>query len=134
MKFCSNTKGADRLRNKKEKGMSVIDSIIKRRQFLFGALGSTCVLTCKKLAAFSVQDHYSAHNKVTFFWVLQALQWPISIHPQPGSGTRQKRAIAAPGRAPFSHAPPNQDGVYFALDFVCPAMAMYPKPLPVTLQ
>ena len=33
--------------------MSVIDSMIKRRNFLLGAVGSTCALTCKKLAAFS---------------------------------------------------------------------------------
>lgn len=30
--------------------MSVIDSMIKRRNFLLGAVGSTCALTCKKLA------------------------------------------------------------------------------------
>ena len=33
--------------------MSVIDSMIKRRNFLLGAVGSTCALTCKKLAAFA---------------------------------------------------------------------------------
>ena len=33
--------------------MSVIDSMIKRRNFLLGAVGSTCALTCKKLAAFT---------------------------------------------------------------------------------
>jgi thioredoxin reductase len=36
--------------------------MIKRRQFLFGALGSTCALTCKKLAAFAGPDAVSVSN------------------------------------------------------------------------
>jgi 2,4-dienoyl-CoA reductase-like NADH-dependent reductase (Old Yellow Enzyme family)/thioredoxin reductase len=40
--------------------VSVIESLIKRRQFLLGAVGSTCALTCKKLAAFAVADGANA--------------------------------------------------------------------------
>jgi thioredoxin reductase len=36
--------------------VSLITSLIKRRQFLLGAAGSTCALTCKKLAAFAVDN------------------------------------------------------------------------------
>jgi 2,4-dienoyl-CoA reductase-like NADH-dependent reductase (Old Yellow Enzyme family)/thioredoxin reductase len=36
--------------------MSLITSLVKRRQFLLGAVGSTCALTCKKLAAFAVAN------------------------------------------------------------------------------
>ena len=36
--------------------MNLSKSLIERRQLLLAALGSTCTLTCKKLAAFAVQD------------------------------------------------------------------------------
>lgn len=36
--------------------MSIITSLVKRRQFLLGAVGSTCALTCRKLAAFAVAN------------------------------------------------------------------------------
>jgi thioredoxin reductase len=41
---------------REEKIMSLITSLVKRRQFLLGAVGSTCALTCKKLAAFAVAN------------------------------------------------------------------------------
>jgi 2,4-dienoyl-CoA reductase-like NADH-dependent reductase (Old Yellow Enzyme family)/thioredoxin reductase len=40
--------------------MSLVTSLVKRRQFLFGAVGSTCALTCKKLAAFAVANGAAA--------------------------------------------------------------------------
>ena len=36
--------------------MSIIESLIKRRQFLFGAAGATAALSCKTLAALAVSD------------------------------------------------------------------------------
>ena len=36
--------------------MSLINPLVKRRQFLLGAVGSTCALSCKKLAAFAVAN------------------------------------------------------------------------------
>ncbi len=39
-----------------EKIVSIITSLVKRRQFLLGAVGSTCALTCRKLAAFAVAN------------------------------------------------------------------------------
>jgi 2,4-dienoyl-CoA reductase-like NADH-dependent reductase (Old Yellow Enzyme family)/thioredoxin reductase len=40
--------------------VSLITSLVKRRQFLLGAVGSTCALSCKKLAAFAVANGAAA--------------------------------------------------------------------------
>ena len=42
--------------------MSLIESLIKRRQFLLGVVGSTCALTCKKLAAVAGPNVVGAPN------------------------------------------------------------------------
>jgi len=43
--------------------VSITESLIKRRQFLFGAAGDTCALTCKRLAALAAADSASASNR-----------------------------------------------------------------------
>jgi 2,4-dienoyl-CoA reductase-like NADH-dependent reductase (Old Yellow Enzyme family)/thioredoxin reductase len=49
---------------KEERAMSIITSLVKRRQFLLAAMGSTCALTCKKLAALGGTDGLGASSPV----------------------------------------------------------------------
>ncbi len=44
--------------------MSIINSLLKRRQFLLGAVGSTCALTCKDLGALAIANGAGSSNGV----------------------------------------------------------------------
>ncbi len=59
--------------------MSVIDSLIKRRQFLLGTAGATCALTCKKLAAFAVADGAKASGSAALAAAAPGAVTPVAL-------------------------------------------------------